>query len=151
MAAQSKRSVVFLLMEIVNGGDLSVLDEACDPNLIWHGQGGCGSDPRGLVALRRHLAPLLAAVPDLTIGVDVLLVDGDRIACRFHWTGVHLGGYRDLAPTGRGVSGGGLAIFRVVHHQIAEAWWQDDLSGLTDRLRSPSPAMPGLLPVRDAA
>jgi predicted ester cyclase len=146
VTAQSKRSLVFLLMEIVNGGDLSVLDEACHPDLVWQGDGG--SAQPGLDAFRRHLAPLLDAVADLTIVVDDLLVDGDHVACRFGWTGLHRGPYRDLAPSGRHAMGGGLAIFRVEQDRIAEVWWQDDLSGLTDLLRAPSLATPGLVLVR---
>lgn len=134
MTVQTQKAAVYLLMEIVNGGDLRAAADVCAEGVIWHAADG--HDARGLAAVRRMFGPVLSAFPDLTIAVQDLVGEGDRIACRFAWGGVQLGSFRGIAPTGRAVAVSGLGVFRFAAGRIVEVWWQDDPSGLLRQLES---------------
>lgn len=67
------------------------------------------------------------AFDDIHVGICDLIEEGDIIAGRFCFTGVHVGRYMDCSPTMRKVEWEFLENFRVKHGQIVESWgyWPD--------------------------
>jgi predicted ester cyclase len=132
MTVQAQKAAIYLLMEIVNGGDLRAADEVCADDVLWHGSDG--DCVRGLPAVRQLFGPTLTAFPDLIISIQDLVGECDRIACRFCWRGVHLGEFRGLRPSGITVAVTGLAFFRFARARVVEVWWHEDLPGLLHQL-----------------
>ena len=61
--------------------------------------------------------------PDLEYNIEELLAaEGDRIACRWNWTGTHRGEDLGMPPTGKRVTVRGISIFRLRDGKIAEVW-----------------------------
>jgi predicted ester cyclase len=69
----------------------------------------------GIDAARQTLMGWLAALPDLHLVIDHLVVDGDHLIARLLLSGTHRGQFAGLEPTGRQV--------RVV---VFDAWWARD-------------------------
>jgi steroid delta-isomerase-like uncharacterized protein len=76
-----------------------------------------------------------AAFPDLTLTVEEMLADGDRVITRWRIDGTHLGVFRDVPPTKRRVRVTGIAIDVVIDGVRVEGWALMDLAGLMAQLR----------------
>lgn len=63
-----------------------------------------------------------------------MLVDGDRVAVRTLFTGIHSGDFFGIPPTGRPVEVSGTHIVRIRDGRIAEHWGNNDDLGLMRQL-----------------
>ncbi|MCH6470400.1 ester cyclase [Sinomonas terrae] len=81
-----------------------------------------------------RIASFREAFADFTMVVDQMLADGDFVTTQWTATGVHRGAFRGIAPTGRRVSFGGIAIDKVVDGHRVEGWALIDMFGLLQQL-----------------
>jgi hypothetical protein len=72
------------------------------------------------------LAGLRAAFPDITITLEEIFAEGDRVAFRSTIRGTHLNTFQGIAPTGRSVTVSLLDIVRVEDYKIVEHWGGPD-------------------------
>ena len=77
-----------------------------------------------------HGQGLHAAFADLRVTLDDMIVEGDRVAVRATWRGVHVGPFRGFAPTGQRVVFSGIVFWRVRDGRVAERWAEIDFSAL---------------------
>ncbi|MFC6598373.1 ester cyclase [Kitasatospora paranensis] len=63
---------------------------------------------------------------DFAFTVESLLADGDEVAVRWSWTGMHQGEFMGLPATDKKVEMTGVTIFRFQDGMIQEGWWQWD-------------------------
>lgn len=70
----------------MNRGDVSAADLAFHPDCTFHFT-GVAEPMRGVQAWKAFVAAFLAAFPDLHLTVDEQIVDGDRVATRWHGCG----------------------------------------------------------------
>lgn len=117
----------------LNRGDVSGADVAFAPDCVVHFT-GVPEPLRGLDALKQHVAGFLTAFPDLRLTIDESLVDGDRVAHRFHATGTHTGPLGPVPPTGRRIEIDALIVDHVVNGRVAERWEQIDQSRMLQQL-----------------
>jgi ketosteroid isomerase-like protein len=116
--------------EIWSRGDLSVADEIVDPDYVRHDPG----DPfpaRGPEDVKRLVAMLRAMLPDLTIVLEDVIAEGDKVVS--HYTGVATDtvGFMGRPPTGRQFRAAAIQIFRLAGGKIVESWAvRDDLGTL---------------------
>ncbi len=75
-----------------------------------------------------------AAFPDLHVEVHDIFGAGDKVVTRFTMRGTHEGDFMGLAPTGRTVEVGGIAIDEMRNGQRIAGWAQLDLLGLMRQL-----------------
>jgi predicted ester cyclase len=66
--------------------------------------------------------------------VEVLVVDGDRVAVRYRGIGTHTGSFAGEAPTGRTVMVHGTTIYGVQDGVIVEDWESLDEQPFRDLL-----------------
>jgi steroid delta-isomerase-like uncharacterized protein len=89
-------------------------------------------DNKGLV--RRFFEEIFnlfrAAFPDLRFTVEDLFGEGSKVAARYAFRGTHRSTFRGVAPTGKRITGTGIAVFRLTDGKIAEVWAQWDQLGL---------------------
>jgi predicted ester cyclase len=74
------------------------------------------------------------AFPDVTVVIDELVADGDRVAVATTFTGTHEGELMGMAPTGKRVSVTGIDIVRVAGGRIVEHRGLTDIVGLMRQL-----------------
>ncbi len=69
------------------------------------------------------------------VEVEDLIAEGDRVAVRVSWRGVHSGPFAGMAPTGREYRVSGIGIFRVAEGKVVERWLEFDQVGLMSQIK----------------
>jgi predicted ester cyclase len=93
------------------------------------------------VALQEHIEMFEAAFPQYELLVDEILAEGDLVAVRTTFRGVHAGEFQGIAPTGKTVTIPVMLIYRVRESKIVEHWLNADALSLLQQLGAlPVPA-----------
>lgn len=87
------------------------------------GDGCNGGGPEGI---RRELTAFLLAFPDMTVSVEDMLAEGDRVATRTVIRGTHRGPLNGIAPTGRQATMKANHLFRCQAGKIIQRHGQMD-------------------------
>jgi steroid delta-isomerase-like uncharacterized protein len=90
--------------------------------------------PPGREGVKRFFSMFRDAFPDVTVEIDELVADGDRVAVATTFTGTHTGAIMGMEPTGRRVSVTGIDIVRVADGRIVEHRGLTDIVGLMRQL-----------------
>ncbi len=85
-------------------------------------------------ALLGHVAFFEAAFPRYELFADDLLAEGDKVAVRARFAGVHKGDLQGIAPTGKAVALPFIIIYRIASGLIAEHWMSVDQLDLMRQL-----------------
>jgi steroid delta-isomerase-like uncharacterized protein len=81
-----------------------------------------------------HAMALHDAFADLSVTLADMIAEGDRVAVRATWRGVHVGAFRGVPPTGRSVVFTGMVFWRVRDGRVAERWAEIDCGALGAQL-----------------
>jgi steroid delta-isomerase-like uncharacterized protein len=85
-----------------------------------------------------------AGFPDLEIGLDELIAEGDLVVKRWTFRGTHTGEYLGLPASGKRVIMTGITIYRLQGGQVRETWWNYDVLGMMQQLGAiPAPEHAG--------
>jgi steroid delta-isomerase-like uncharacterized protein len=90
--------------------------------------------PPGVDGVKQFFSMFRDAFPDVTVEIDEMVAEGDRVAVATTFTGTHEGELMGVAPTGRRVSVTGIDIVRVADGKIAEHRGLTDIVGLMRQL-----------------
>ena len=127
-AAANPTIVQDLVTEAVNHGNLAVADTVLAPTYTVHGPFPDITLNRDQV--KRVIARMRRAFPDITVTIDDLVGAEDKVVVRWTLTGTHQGTVAGVAPTGLAFTYAGIAIFRLEEGQVVESWM---LADATDR------------------
>ena len=141
MSAELKRLVQRFYDEVLNAGQLNVLDELLRPNAIYRNP-ALGL-PASVEGAKQRLAGLRSAFPDLRYTVENITADGDRVVVQFVLEGTQHGEFLGIAPTGKTVRTLGMTSYRFTDGRIAEILVLADFVTVLRQL--------GVLPVLPAA
>ena len=83
-----------------------------------------------------HSAAMHATFGELQAAVESIVAEGDTVAARVVWRGVHKGPWRGIAPTGKRFEFRGMTFWRIRDGRIAERWAEVDFASLERQLRS---------------
>ncbi len=120
-------------IEGLNRGDVSPADTAFTPDCVFHLTSV--ADPiRGVGAWKEVIGGFLGAFPDIQFKMEDQIVDGDRVAFRWHATATHTGPLGAAPPTGKRISVDGLIVDRVANGKAVERWEQWDQSLMLQQL-----------------
>jgi len=84
--------------------------------------------------VKRAVAAMHHAFPDLHVAQADSITEGDKIAFRWAMSGTHEGEFMGIAPTGKLVMAMGIDIVRVVDDEILDYWGGFDVMGLLRQL-----------------
>jgi ketosteroid isomerase-like protein len=101
-----------LVAEVINGGDLDLLEELCVEPLA----------PK----LRQAFAEFRAAFPDWHQEIVELVTEGETVVARFRCTGTQRGAWRGLPPTERRMKVDEVYFFRITDGRIRSLWGLED-------------------------
>ncbi len=108
-----------------NTANLALLDEIYAPGVVVH-DSSAPADIIGLDALKAQYSNTHKAIPDLKAAIDDMIVQGDKIAWRWTFSGTQSGLFHtpmgDLPPTDKKVAFSGVAIDRLEKGKIVEEW-----------------------------
>jgi len=98
-------------------GDVDALDAVLSPD---YRRVGASGDAQNLTEFKASIIAIRSAFPDLVTVVDDLIVEGDRVAVRWHSTGNHQHSFLGVPATKRAVAVSGATFARFDGEQIVE-------------------------------
>jgi steroid delta-isomerase-like uncharacterized protein len=81
-----------------------------------------------------HSRTLHATFRELEVSIDDMVAEGDLVAVRATWSGVHAGPFRGVAPTGKRVAFTGMVFWRIADGKVAERWAEVDFGAVLAKL-----------------
>jgi predicted ester cyclase len=118
---------------VVNGGDLSVIDQFWSEDLAWHG--GSLGDIHGLTAFKAFMrANATGAFSGMHLNVDDIFSAGSKVVVRFTNSGTQTGAFMGSPPTGKRAEWLGIGIYTVIDGRITEGWFGEDVLGMLVQL-----------------
>jgi len=120
MTAEDNKAVFRRFFEEVgNKGNLQLIDEIFDPNVIY--QVPDSAEPmHGLEAIYQFFNTFHTAFPDLSITVEDMIAEGNKVVALITASGTHQGVLMDIAPTGNRVRWSVVHIARFANGKIVE-------------------------------
>ncbi len=127
---ESNKALVRGYMEqVLNSGDIAAADRFFpDSGFVLNGRLLTYDD------LSRMRAGLIHRFPDFRLTIEDQITEGDKVVTRVTFRGTHRGEFMGIAPTGRFVEYGGIAIDRIENGKVVEGWHQADELGMLDQL-----------------
>jgi steroid delta-isomerase-like uncharacterized protein len=76
----------------------------------------------GVAGLREHYTYLFKGFPDLTVDIEDIIAQDERVAHRFTFRGTHRGEFLGIAATGKQVTAAGMQINLFSGGKCIEVW-----------------------------
>jgi steroid delta-isomerase-like uncharacterized protein len=108
--------------QLINRRDQRTLRELIGENIVMHDPTIPGGVLRGREAFAQFVGGLLTAFPDMRMTAEDQVVQGNRVAARWHLRATHSGPLMDIPPTGREVNLEGMDFFTISNGEIVEMW-----------------------------
>jgi steroid delta-isomerase-like uncharacterized protein len=106
-----------------------LMAEVCD----GHMEGGEVRSPADFLAAR---AALLAAFPDISVKVEDVVSEGDKVVVRWSATGTHRGGELGIPTSGKKATFRGMSWIRFANGKIVEGWDSWNMGRLLQELEA---------------
>jgi steroid delta-isomerase-like uncharacterized protein len=132
MTGDAAELVRHLHTALLDTRDPDVVDSFFAPDFVSHNNPP--GFPPGVDGVKQFFAMFRDAFPDVTVAIDELVADGDRVAVATTFTGTHQGELMGMAPSGKRVSVTGIDIVRVAGGRIVEHRGLTDIVGLMRQL-----------------
>ncbi len=133
---EANKAIARRVYDIVSTGDLGrareiVDQDASDNELLPN------DPPAKLIdTFKETFAEAREGFPDLSITVEDVMAEGDRVAARVTMRGTHRGEFQGIAPTGKRVEVRAIDMFRISNGKIVEHWGHaDDPTGYLRKSR----------------
>ena len=107
-----------------------------DDSLIIHGFPP--NLPTNKEGFKQFIYLLWKAFPDIKIIFDDIIIEGNKVACRYYLTGTHKGEFMDLQPTDKQFRVNGMTVFSFRDTKCIERWNIVDMMSLMEQLRTQS-------------
>jgi steroid delta-isomerase-like uncharacterized protein len=119
--------------EVLNAGNLNLIDALIAFNYVSHYPTGYdfGDGPDDV---KQIVTTVRTGFPNVHFTVEDVLAESDRVVGRWTFRGTHQGDFMGIPASGNTVSVMGIAIYRIVDGQIAEAWVAWDALGLMQQI-----------------
>lgn len=132
MLSKENNPLLRLYEEVINQGNLEVLDELYTSDYVNHAAPFGLST--GLDGLRKLFAMFIEAFPDQNIVADDMIIKEDKIVARWTLQATHKGTFMGTPATGRQIVMTGIDIERIVDGRIAEHWGGEDMLGVLEQI-----------------
>jgi predicted ester cyclase len=96
------------------------------------------NQPANKEGFKQFIYLLWKAFPDITITFDDIIIEGNKVACRYNLSGTHKGEFADLLPTDKQFMVKGMTIFSFCDAKVIERWNVVDMISLMEQLRTHS-------------
>jgi len=94
--------------------------------------------PTNKEGFKQFINLLWKAFPDIKIIFDDIIIEGNKVACRYYLTGTHKGEFMDLRPTDKQFRVNGMTVFYFRDAKVIERWNLVDMMSLVEQLRTQS-------------
>ena len=94
--------------------------------------------PTNKEGFKQFIYLLWKAFPDIRIIFEDIIIEGNKVACRYNLAGTHKGEFMDLQPTAKQFRVNGMTVFSFRDTKCIERWNLVDMISLREQLRSKS-------------
>ena len=108
-----------LFEEGFHSGKLAIVDEIFHPNFVDR---STPEQPAGTEGVKDYISMVRTGFPDISITIEDLVAEEERVVVRTTWRGTHLGEYEGIAPTSKQVTRSMIQIFHVKDGKLLEEW-----------------------------
>ena len=108
MLEENEAVVRRYFQEILDGGNLDLVDEIFDPQYVLHDPGS-PQEVRGLEGTKRYVGMFRSAFPDIAHTIEDQIAEGDRVVARLRAHATHEGELMGIPPTGKEGSASGAS------------------------------------------
>jgi steroid delta-isomerase-like uncharacterized protein len=123
---EENKTIARRVYEIISTGDFDRAGEIVDPDAPDN-ELLPGDPPARLIeTFRDTFTEARESFPDLSVAVEDIMAEGDRVAARVTMRGTHRGEFQGLAPTGKRVEVKAIDMFRICDGRIVEHWGHSD-------------------------
>lgn len=129
---RNKQLVRYWLDEAWNRHRIGVVDEVIGKDFLFHDANA--PVMRGQDGMREWVRGLDEALQDISLSVDDLVAEGDKVACRLSFEAVHKGDLFGVRPTGEKIRSGALFIVQMTDGRFRAAWQVWDLFRVLQQL-----------------
>ena len=130
MPAEANKALMRRLFEEgFHSGKLAVVDEIFHPNFVDR---STPEQPPGTEGVKDYISMVRTGFPDISITIEDLVAEEERVVVRTTWRGTHLGEYEGIAPTGKQVTRSMIQIFHVKDGKLLEEWSEGE--GLSQQI-----------------
>ena len=135
MTVEENKAIARRVYEIISTGDFDRADEIVDRE-VPDNELRPGDSPAKLIdTFKETFSEAREGFPDLTISIEDVMAEGDRVTARVTMRGTHQGEFQGIAPTGKRVEVRAIDMFRIEEGKIVEHWGHGD--DPTSFLRAP--------------
>ena len=120
------------LNQALSTGNLAALDEVIAADAVDHNPAP-GQKP-GVEGVKQAFGEFRIAFPDLSLTVEEMIAEGQKVACRITTRATHKGVFLGIPPTGKQVVQTGIDILRITDGKVVERWGEFDNLGLLQQL-----------------
>lgn len=132
MSAEENKAKVRRVLDAINTGKLDKIDELIASDYVYHSPGS--PEMRGPEGFRQLVSMYRTAFPDLSMVVEDIVAEGDKVVVRWSGTGTQRGELMGVPPTGKRVTASGLVISRFAGGKIVEDHEVIDMLGMMQQL-----------------
>ena len=120
MPTQANKALIYQIFdEGFNQGALSIVDEIFHPAFVDRSTPEQVPGPGGV---KDYITMVRKGFPDISVSIEDLVAENEKVVVRTTWRGTHLGEYGGLAPTGKQVTRTMIQIFHVLDGRLHEEW-----------------------------
>ena len=128
---EENKAIARQVYEIISTGDLEQAEEIVDQDAPDNELFPDDPPTKLIDTFKETFSEAREGFPDLSITVEDVIAEGDRVAARVVMRGTHWGEFQGIAPTGKQVEVKAIDMFRISNGKIVEHWGHaDDPSGL---------------------
>ncbi len=118
--------------EIIGQRKPDLIEEVYASDLVWHEP---DQDVHGYEQAKQFISAYFQAFPDLSLTVEDVIAEGDKVVSRWTARGTHQGEIEEFGPpTGRQIELEGITIHRIEGGKIVEEWERYDNLGFMQQL-----------------
>lgn len=129
---ENKASARRFLEEVVNRGNVSVIDELASPDFVDHT--APPGVPAGNEGFKVFITMFRTAFPDLHYTIDDEIAEGDRVVQRSTARGTMKGDFQGMPASGRTATWSEIHITRFADGRAVEHWGVVDQLGMLAQL-----------------
>ncbi len=124
--SEENKAIARRVYQMISTGDFDraeeIVDASSPDNELLPG------DPSAKLidTFKETFAEARAGFPDLSITVEDVMAEGDRVAARVTMRGTHRGEFQGISPTGKRVEVKAIDMFRISNGKIVEHWGHAD-------------------------
>jgi predicted ester cyclase len=134
-SAESLRGVVRQLADTFNDPqrrELSYFD-FYDKSLTFHDYPP--NQTANKEGFKQFIYLLWKAFPDIIITFEEIIIEGNKVACRYNLSGTHKGEFADLLPTDKQFRVNGMTVFSFRDAKVIERWNLVDMKSMIEQLK----------------